>query len=443
MMRDWYREVADFLWSGDHQSRPRWQRSLLWTGRVLFRLVDDIATGDITLRAMSLVFTTLVAIVPLLAVSFSVLKGFGVHNQVEPLLLSVLAPLGDKGVEVTETIIGFVENIKVGVLGSLGLALLFYSAFSLIQKVEAAFNSIWRLKQRRTLMRRLSDYLSVLLVGPVLVFTALGVSAGMMSSDLVQALLAVEPLGSLYRLFARLLPYLLIIAAFTFFYIFIPNTRVRFRNAVCGGAVSGIVWQTASWGFAGLMVYSTRYTAIYSGFAILIFFMMWVYLNWLILLSGADLVYHLQHPEHLSFTRQRRPPGSAAREYLALQALTVVGKEYYRGAGGATTEQVARHAHGAADYVSDTLEQLKQTGLITESVDHLGTYLPARPFDSTTVKEALDAIRRTSELQPASGSGFEYLQALMARADKCLHEVFDEVSLKQLALEEPESREQP
>lgn len=434
-MRNRYTELGDFLWAAGHQSRPRWQRELLWGGRVIYRLIDDVSSGDISLRAMSLVFTTLLAIVPLLAVSFSVLKGFGVHNQIEPFLFSVLAPLGEKGAEVTERIIEFVENIKVGVLGSLGLALLFYSAFSLIQKVEGAFNSIWRLKQSRSLIRRLSDYLSVLLVGPVLVFTALGVSASMMSSEIVQSILAVEPLGSLYRVFARLVPYLLIIAAFTFFYMFIPNTRVRFRYAVWGGAVSGVVWQTASWGFATLVVYSTRYTAIYSGFAILIFFMMWVYLNWLIVLVGADLVYHLQHPEYLKSARQRMQPGMAEQEYLALQVLAVVGRGYYEGRGGASVDQMVNNARVPGERIGEAIEQLKGGSLITESVDRPGVYLPARPFDTTTVKQALDAVRRASDWRPSSSDGFEFLRTLIDQRDKCLHEVFDQVSLKELALE--------
>ena len=162
MLQHWIEKLAQMLWSGT-ATRPGWHTRLIGLGRLLYQVGSDFMKGDIALRAMSLVFTTLLAVVPLLAVSFSVLKGFGVKNKdlIESYLLPLLEPLGAQGVEVMSRVIEFVENIKVGVLGSLGLALLFYSAFSLIQKVEQAFNNIWRLKQSRTLLRRMSDYLSV------------------------------------------------------------------------------------------------------------------------------------------------------------------------------------------------------------------------------------------------------------------------------------------
>jgi Virulence factor BrkB len=158
---------------------------------------------------MSLVFTTLLSIVPLLAVSFSVLKAFGVHNQLEPLLLNFLQPLGAQGRHITDQIIGFVDNIQVGVLGALGIALLFYTAISLIQKAENAFNYIWHVKGAGTLADQFSRYFSVIMIVPVLVFAALGVTASLTSTAIVRAIVAI------------------VIGAFTFVYFFIPNTRVR------------------------------------------------------------------------------------------------------------------------------------------------------------------------------------------------------------------------
>ena len=117
--------------------------------RVSYALIRDLREGQLTLRAMSLVYTTILSLVPLMAISFSILKGFGVHNQVEPVLLNLLAPLGDKGVEISERIVGFMDNVKVGVLGSLGFVLLFYTVVSLMQKIERAFNYVWQIKTER------------------------------------------------------------------------------------------------------------------------------------------------------------------------------------------------------------------------------------------------------------------------------------------------------
>ncbi len=154
---------------------PWWKSIPLKGIRILYVIVRDLVQGQLTLRAMSLVFTTLLSLVPVIAVSFSVLKAFGVHNQVEPLLFGFLEPLGDKGVEVTNQIIGFVDNIKVGVLGAVGIAMLIYTAVSLIQKVEDTFNYTWHVQRSRSFATRFSSYLSVIIIGPVLVFSSLGV----------------------------------------------------------------------------------------------------------------------------------------------------------------------------------------------------------------------------------------------------------------------------
>jgi membrane protein len=165
--------------------------------RFVYALARDLAEGQLTLRAMSLVYTTLLSLVPLLAFSFSVLKGFGVHRQVEPLLYEFLQPLGEKGAEITEQIIGFVDNVRGDVLGGIGLALLIYTVISMIQKVEDTFNYIWQVQKSRSLARRFSDYLSVILVGPVLMVTAMGLLATISSSAAMQAIAEVEPFGSL------------------------------------------------------------------------------------------------------------------------------------------------------------------------------------------------------------------------------------------------------
>ncbi|EGG98665.1 Ribonuclease BN [gamma proteobacterium IMCC2047] len=215
------------IWLTELSEVPAWKVRMVRISRVLFAVLRDLKEGQLTLRAMSLVYTTLLSLVPLLAVSFSVLKAFGVHNQIEPLLQNLMTPLGPQGVEITNNIIGFVENMKVGVLGAIGVALLFYTVISLMQKIESAFNYAWRVTQVRALHQRFSDYLSVVLIGPVLIFSAIGVSGTLMSNGFVVWLSGFEVLGWLIALLTRLLPYLLIIAAFTFIYVFIPNTKVK------------------------------------------------------------------------------------------------------------------------------------------------------------------------------------------------------------------------
>ena len=230
------------LWQETAEQSSALVRAVMNTLKVSYIVIRELAKGELNLRAMSLVFTTLLSLVPLIAVAFSVLKAFGVHNQIEPFLLGVLEPLGPKGPEITANIIGFVQNVKVGVLGSLGVAMLFYTIISLIQKIEYAFNFVWRVKRARTLARRFTDYLSVVMIGPILVVAAMGVAATVLNHNVVLTLQAIEPFGTLILTATKLLPYLMIITAFTFLYKFIPNTNVKFGPALMGATVAGVLW---------------------------------------------------------------------------------------------------------------------------------------------------------------------------------------------------------
>ena len=167
-----------------------------------------------TLQASALTFSMLLSIAPFLAVTFSVLKAFGVHNQLQSMLVEFLAPLGPNAGEVTTRLITFVNNMHVGALGAVGLVALFITIVSLIGNIEQAFNRIWGVRAPRRLARKFSDYLSVILVGPVLVFSALGIIASLQSSTLVQRLIAIEPIGTMILTGLRLVPYLMLWGGF-------------------------------------------------------------------------------------------------------------------------------------------------------------------------------------------------------------------------------------
>ena len=243
-------KVSDYIWSVNLHSLPLWKRMLVSVSRFVYLITVDLANGQLNLRAMSLVFTTIISFVPLIAVSFSVLKAFGVHNQIEPFLLNIFAGLGERAPELANNVIAFVDNVKVGLLGTLGIAFLFYSVLSLLKKVEEAFNYTWRIKRTRSLAERFSNYLSVLMVGPVLVFAAMGLTASLLNNSVTQGLSGIEPFGTVIGIVSKLVPYILIIAAFTFVYVFVPNTRVRLIPALTGGLAAGILWQSVGWLYA-------------------------------------------------------------------------------------------------------------------------------------------------------------------------------------------------
>lgn len=381
-------------------SGPR--RVLLQIARVIFVLAREVVQGDLTLRAMSLVYTTLLSLVPLLAVSFSVLKAFGVHNQIAPLLNQFLAPLGPKGAELTTNIIGFVENVRVGLLGAIGLLFLFYTVITLIQKTEESFNFVWRVRNPRPFSRRFSDYLSVILIGPVLVFSAIALTASVMNFAVVQWLLQNEVIGPLVLSLGRLLPYAIVIAAFTFLYVFIPNTRVHWRSALVGGTVAGVLWQTTGYVFASFAA-GSMHNVIYSSFAILLLFMVWLYLSWFILLFGAQVAYFHQHPQQIRLGRGRFILSPRLMEQTGLTVMYLITKRYMHGAEPWTMDALVARLKLPGDAVDELLQVLMRGGFLVcaGSVDN-PVFVPARDPENTTVKEILRVLRSAGEEEYAA-----------------------------------------
>jgi len=385
------------IWTADLRAVPLWRRALLFSVRVVLVMLRDLFQGQLTLRAMGLVYTSLLSLVPLLALSFSVLKAFGVHNHLEPTLQRLFLPLGAQAEVAVRTVLGFVENLNVGVLGAVGLAFLLYTAVSLVHKTEESINYIWHVRHPRSFGERFSSYLTVLLVGPVLVFTAIGLTATVTGSAQVQQLLAVESLGRLFALAAGLLPYVLVIAAFTFAYMFLPSTRVHLGAALVGGIVGGILWQSAGWAFAGFVSGSTQYEAIYASFAVLAFFLVWLYVSWLILLLGASVAFYLQNPQYVVLASGEPRLSNRMRERVALLLMSLIAARHVRGQAPWTREDLVQALGVPAHTVDVVLDALCEGRILSEVASPPGSYLPARDLAALTAFQVMEAVRSAGE----------------------------------------------
>lgn len=437
------RLVADYLWSEELEQKPAWRRALFSGLRHAYVVVDDLARGELTLRAMSLVYTTLLSLVPLMAVSFSVLKAFGMHNkQLEPVLLRFLAPMGAQGIEITDKIIGFIDNVKIGVLGTFGIALLFYTAISLIQKVESTFNYIWRLEQHRSIGRRFADYGSVMLIGPLLVFSALGLSARVLRGGLAQELSDYVPfVQELLAFLTAATPYAMIIGAFTFFYMFIPNTRVKFKAGLIAGVVSGVLFQSLGWGFGSVVMSASNGGpyAIYSGFAVVILFMIWMYISWLILLVGSSIAFYVQHPEYVLPSRRGGALSIRQQEVLALQVMAIVAQRYYESRRPFSATDFALRLRIQIQGVTRVLAALSQAGLITRNSEDPPRYLPNVPLEKTSLKQVLDTVRNDSAMPPLTlgvpRKPVKGVAAVSEAIDRALDGALADITVRDMAID--------
>ncbi|MBX9658133.1 MAG: YihY/virulence factor BrkB family protein [Nitrospiraceae bacterium] len=383
---------AHELWTMDLDTVPRAPRLALHLLRLILAVAFEVRVRLLDARAAGLVYTTLLSLVPFLAVMFSVLKAFGAHQQIEPLLNQVLEPLGPKGAQVTGQIIGFINNLKVGVLGAVGVAGLFYTTYSLIDKIEQALNAIWRVRQGRTWARKFTDYLSVVLVGPVLIFTAIGLIASVQSHALIERLMAIEPFGTILVLTAELMPFALLCGVFTFLYKFVPNTRVAAWPALIGGITAALLWGIAGEAFAAFVAASGKYSAIYSGFAVLVLFLLWLYVGWLIVLVGAQVSFFAQHPSayRAQFLRHQDTP--ALRERLVLNILVTLGRRALRGEGPMPMTELAQESGLPPSVIEEQIIELVDQRLLARTAEPEGIAL-IKPPELMPLHEILTLVR--------------------------------------------------
>ena len=363
--------------------------------RYLYALVRDMFAGQLMMRSMSLVYTTLLSIVPLIAFSLSVLKGFGIHNQLEPWLFRMAEPLGPQGAEIAEQLIELVDNVRGGVLGGISLAFFIYTAISMVQKVEESFNYVWYVAKRRNFARRIIEYAAVILIAPVVMVIAVTMIASLESSWLVERLQGVSWIAPVIDMTGKLTPYALIAGVFTFLYRTMPNTRVHMKSALVGGAAGGFIWATISVIFATFVVTSTRTLQIYSGFAVAITALIWLYLNWLTLLIGSQLAFYHQNPAFLRMGHREPRLSNAMRERLALNIMFLVGKAFRDSDKTIDVRALARVLKIPSITLTPIIEGLEADGLLTSTEKEM--LLPGREMSRILVREILATVREHGE----------------------------------------------
>ncbi|MDP2122900.1 MAG: YihY/virulence factor BrkB family protein [Parvibaculum sp.] len=385
--------LHDLVWDQSLDDQSFWRRTMLLTARIGWAVVRELVGGALSLRAMSLVYTTLLALVPALAIAFAIFRAFGFDSYIETIMADFLSPLGDQGAEITARMMEFVQRVNVNVLGTVGFAFLLYTVISLINKVEAAFNSIWHVEASRSFARQFTEIVSMGILGPLIVLTAIGIMAGAISNSFIGDIAEYWLVVYLVEQSSKLLPFAVLIAAFTFIYMMIPNTRVRFDAALVGAVVAGITWGAAGWTFATFVVKSAQYVAIYSAFASLVFFMIWLYAAWLILLGGCAIAFYYQNRSYLSAQSGINPLTLSQLDRMAVQALLLIHDAFDRASTPWTEEALARRLHVPMEAMGEIAGALCTAGLVTFSSGNPSRFVPTRPADKTRIADVMAAVR--------------------------------------------------
>lgn len=358
-------------------------------------ITRDWLAGEINVRAMSLAYTTLLSLVPLLVFSFSILKGLGARSDLRYLLGEFFRPMGAAAAQLTESVMQFVTNMRGDVFGSIGLAFLVYTVVTTIQKVEASFNFVWRVQRPRGFARRFTEYLSAMIIGPILLAVTIGLLGSAQHSPFALWLDAIPPLAWLMAVLGQFAPYALVTLVFTFMYAFIPNTRVRFRPAFIGGLTAGVIWALVGRVYTEVILYSSQMVAVYTGFAVVLTTLIWVYLSWLILLIGAQLAFYVQCPQNLRHGQDAVELTGCAREQAGLSVMYLIGRDYSTGSAYWTANGLAAELDIPGTALASVLQCLERGGLIVATEkDQL---LPGRALDAIRLIDVVEAVRT---LQP-------------------------------------------
>ncbi|MFM1896816.1 MAG: hypothetical protein RLZZ385_1890 [Pseudomonadota bacterium] len=395
------RTFNHLLWGRPLASLPFWQRALVRSGQILYAILRDWAEGQLSLRAMSLVYSTVLGFIPMVALVFAVLKSFGVHNAMEPTLYTLLEALGDRRDQVISQIIAFVDNINVEIIGITSLGLLVYLVLDMMRKIEISFNYIWNVSRGRSWSSRVSEYLFAIIVSPVLLFISISITTSVNTNFFVRFLENLAWGGAVIAFIAFLLPLLFMSLAFAFAYSFLPNTRVNFSSAFIGGLVTTIVWKLMGAFFQGFLITAAR-ESIYLAFASVIAVMILTYIGWLVALLGSDIAYYHQHPGKCRNGRRADRLGIRQQEHLALTVAMVIIRRFEAGGPPLSVDDLAQHLGSGAAQLETALQSLQAIGLLVTSGDEPVKYLPATAVRDLPMVQVWQALRDLRDTQVKS-----------------------------------------
>ena len=369
-------------------------RWLVQQYRLLFYTARGLVEHGTLVRSAALTFYTLMSLVPLLALVFAVVKGFGLADG----LVENLYELFPQHPETVDYIVGFAENALArtqgGVVAAVGLVMLFWAVIRVFSSIENAFNNIWEVKVERSIARQWTDYIAVVMIVPVLWILANAVG------NYIEQVLGLYDKWYFTTL-SRLASMVVIWTMFTLLYLIIPNARVRFQSALMAGIVAGTIFLLFQWGYVYVQRWMTSYNAVYGSFAALPLFLIWMQTSWEILLFGGELSFAYQNISRFAEERESLRISYDQRRKVLLAVMILVARNFRDHGGTLPTDEIRKRLGLPTRIVNDILFQLVQAGQLIAVRSGDGerevAFAPAHDLSSTTVYGILEAVERTGQ----------------------------------------------
>lgn len=394
MVKKLYRFLREDIWKVQREDISSFRYLLYEVIKKVMLAVEYFTRKRMMASAAALTYSTLLAIVPIMAVVFAIARGFGYSKYIESWFREALASQP----QAAEVIIGFVNSYlvhtKSGIFLGVGLLFMLWTVIMLISNIEKAFNDIWQVSTPRSIFRTITDYLAMFFIAPIFLVVTSGIS--IMMATFADGIGEVLIVGPTLRFVLKLLPYLIMSAVFIAFYVFMPNTKVKVKSAVVPGILAGFAMQGLQLFYIHSQIWVTGYNAIYGSFAALPLFMLWLQISWTICLFGAELAFTNQNLEEFAF--RAKTEDLSHRYVLLLSAclMTLICRRFEQGGKPYTALELKLQTNIPIRITHDLLARLSKVGLIVEVTnDEKGAesvYLPAETTAKLSIGMMIDRL---------------------------------------------------
>jgi membrane protein len=395
------KETINFLqrdiWQMPLKDLPPRKSFLIKQLRIFILAFRGFREDELHIRASSLTYYTLLAIVPVVAMAFGIAKGFGLEAFLENQLREVFTGREEVFNWIMEFANSMLQTTQGGLVAGIGLVILLYTIIIMMVYVEETFNDVWQIKKSRPVSRKVSDYFAMMFVTPLFLILSSAATVFLTTqvSQISQQLNLLEFLSPALMFMVNLVPYVLIWIVFTLVYMVMPNTNVNLGSALTGAIVAGSVFILAQWAYIHFQVGVSRYNAIYGSFAALPLLLLWLRISWLIVLFGAEISYANQNVEHYEFEHEAENISPYNKKILALYVYRLIAHRFQKGEKPLTPPQISAHLEIPIKIVRQLLDDLKDIGLISETIsDHHkeNAYQPASDINKVSIRNIMEKL---------------------------------------------------
>jgi membrane protein len=385
------------FWNLNNASHSPRKKIIVKQIRIFSLAMRGFTEDRVQVRASALTYYTMLSIVPIAAMVFGIAKGFGIDDRLEEYVNTTF----ESQKEISSYILLFADkylsNIKGGIIAGIGVIVLLWTVMRLLGNIELSFNDIWQIKKSRGMSRKLSDYISLIVIAPILLVASSGVTVfiGKEIHDSQNAFPIAEYLGPVLGVLTTVIPLILVWLVFTLLYIIMPNTKVKFGSAFAGGIIGGSVFQVFQWLYVTFQKQLFNYGEVYGSFAALPLFLIWLQLSWLIVLFGAEVAFANQYVEHYESESETFNISHHMKRIVSLMIVKLIAINFKEGIPPMTSEEIADKLDLPVRLVRDINYELLEVGIVSETITQNvkeNAYQPAIDINKLSVSYVLSLL---------------------------------------------------